>query len=147
VDLVLTADDDGGDDDRLDAVPASTPTAEDALIMIVQSRQGLRDVVQKLAVLAEFCREDREALLDVIEEMRAYLRERLIEAGRHERPLAPDGRDWSQLTLDDLAEAVDPDLVEVSKAAMYKQIRQRLGLEGKTARNRFDQRMRDIREL
>lgn len=129
--------------ENLTSVPA---TQQDDLFRRGHNRAGVRRIVQELAALGELCR-NRPTLLEVVAEMREYLRRCLLEACQQERQTTRDGRDCDSLSLDELADVVDPELVDATQKEMYTHIRTQLGLDGKKNRNTFDQRMKDIRDM
>jgi hypothetical protein len=128
---------------------------EDDLLPGGRIRDGVRRIVRELAALAESCRHtgrdgdaddasDRQALLEVIDAMRAYLRGRLIDAGRQDGLSMVDGRDLGDLSLDELVDCVDPESINATKGAMYDHIVESLKLAN---RNILYTRIADIREL
>jgi hypothetical protein len=138
LDVEEDTDDEGGDHllDRLGCQPA---TQERDLVRRVRDRESLRFTVQTLAMLREICRL-RPKLLQVVEGMQQYLRDRLIDAGE-EVGATHGGRQWATLSIDELAEAVEPERVEATKSQMYRDIMDTLTL----SRNVFDLRIKQIR--
>ena len=131
--------DDAGDEEGSspsEALGTTEATQQDDLLREERDRDGVRRIVLELAALVESCGgpggdSRRAALLDVVVEMRAYLRDRFIEAGPLDSAIPGDGRDWAALTLEELAEAVDPHGVKATRSAMYEHIMERLNLPNK----------------
>lgn len=137
--------DEESNDDMLEQMAAHETSQDVAIEQLDKARLAVRTAIQRLAVLNELCR-NREALLPMIASMRDYLRRCLIEAGQRQGETATDGRAWAALSLDELADMVNPGFVDATQRDMYSHVRAQLGLAANTDRNTFDQRMKDIRD-
>jgi hypothetical protein len=115
----------------------------------VTRREGLRAFVQLLEVAEGLCQDaargrDRLKLRDLILELRQYLRDCLVQAGRAERDRTADGRDWVELSLDELVDVVNVDFVDVTRTEMYRHLATHLGVANM---NTVYTRMADVREM
>ena len=126
---------DDGSEDRLGSLASCPPRQEEDLVRGEHHRDGLRRIVRELTALRALCR-DSPALEEVVDQMRMYVRECLIES-------LPAGTEATSFTLDELTEAARPDRVEATKTAAYRHIMQRLDID----RNTLYQRMKRIHAL
>ena len=126
---------DDGSEDRLGSLVSCPPRQEEDLVRGEHHRDGLRRVVRELTDLRAMCR-DSPALEELVDQMRMYLRQCLIES-------LPSGMEATSFTLDELAEAARPERVEATKTAAYRLIMQRLDID----RNTLYQRMKRIHAL
>jgi DNA-directed RNA polymerase specialized sigma24 family protein len=143
VDVLQSRDGEGGDVlELLSSVEAGQPELVRGEI--------LRRVLRELALVTETCRcQGRDALLPVLLAIRGCIHDRLLHVVRRTGATRSDGRAWDSLSTDELADAIETAELEnvFDKTAMRDQVMARLGMHTTDERNKFEQRMHDIRRM
>ena len=123
----------------------SQTVAHRARVPADQSERVRGELSLRVVLQVEACRRacrGRRSLEGVVDAIEAYVRDRLVAAAVRSTENAAA---LAACTLRELAERAVPERIEITRDAMYRFVRARLGMAAPAQRNAFYLRMRELR--